>query len=90
MVLQQVHQGRCLTQPPPRKLLANGIPTDSTDPWAMPVQRPYNPNAKRIAELMEADLAKIGVKAEIKSFEWGSTASACKWRAPDGHDGLDG
>ncbi|MEY4737253.1 MAG: hypothetical protein RL302_1572, partial [Pseudomonadota bacterium] len=39
--------------------------------WAMPVQRPYNPNAKRIAELMQADLAKVGVKAEIKSFEWG-------------------
>ena len=37
----------------------------------MPVQRPYNPNARRIAELMQADLAKIGVKAEIKSFEWG-------------------
>jgi dipeptide transport system substrate-binding protein len=37
----------------------------------MPVQRPYNPNARRIAELMQADLAKIGVKAEIKSYEWG-------------------
>jgi dipeptide transport system substrate-binding protein len=37
----------------------------------MPVQRPYNPNAKRIAELMQADLAKVGIKAEIKSFEWG-------------------
>jgi dipeptide transport system substrate-binding protein len=37
----------------------------------MPVQRPYIPNAKRIAELMQADLAKIGVKAEIKSYEWG-------------------
>jgi dipeptide transport system substrate-binding protein len=37
----------------------------------MPVQRPYNPNAKRIAELMQADLAKVGVTAEIKSFEWG-------------------
>ncbi len=37
----------------------------------MPVQRPYNPNARRIAELMQADLAKVGVKAEIKSFEWG-------------------
>ncbi len=34
----------------------------------MPVQRPYNPNAKRIAELMQADLAKIGIKAEIKSL----------------------
>ena len=26
---------------------------------------------KRIAELMQADLAKVGVTAEIKSFEWG-------------------
>ena len=56
-----------------RRLLAQaGFPDGfSTDLWAMPVQRPYNPNAKRIAELMQADLAKINVKAEIKSFEWG-------------------
>lgn len=56
-----------------KKLLtAAGYPNGFTsDLWAMPVQRPYNPNAKRIAELMQADLAKVGVKAEIKSFEWG-------------------
>ncbi len=56
-----------------KKLLAAaGYPNGfSTDLWAMPVQRPYNPNAKRIAELMQADLVKIGVTAEIKSFEWG-------------------
>ena len=56
-----------------KKLLAEAGFKDglTTDLWAMPVQRPYNPNAKRIAELMQADLAKIGVKAEIKSFEWG-------------------
>jgi dipeptide transport system substrate-binding protein len=56
-----------------KKLLAEaGHPNGfETDLWAMPVQRPYNPNARRIAELMQADLAKIGVKAEIKSFEWG-------------------
>lgn len=56
-----------------KKLLAEaGYPSGfETDLWAMPVQRPYNPNAKRIAELMQADLAKVGVKAEIKSFEWG-------------------
>jgi dipeptide transport system substrate-binding protein len=56
-----------------KKLLAAAGYKDgfTTDLWAMPVQRPYNPNAKRIAELMQADLAKIGVKAEIKSFEWG-------------------
>jgi dipeptide transport system substrate-binding protein len=55
-----------------KKLLAEaGVSNLETDLWAMPVQRPYNPNARRIAELMQADLAKIGVKAEIKSFEWG-------------------
>jgi dipeptide transport system substrate-binding protein len=55
-----------------KKLLAEAGAGDLvTDIWAMPVQRPYNPNAKRIAELMQADLAKIGVKAEIKTFEWG-------------------
>ena len=56
-----------------KKLLAQaGFPDGfSTDLWAMPVQRPYNPNAKRIAELMQADLAQVGIKAEIKSFEWG-------------------
>src|SRR6478672_2868717 len=56
-----------------KKMLAQaGHPNGfEMDLWAMPVQRPYNPNAKRIAELMQADLAKIGVKAEIKTFEWG-------------------
>jgi dipeptide transport system substrate-binding protein len=55
-----------------KMLAAAGYPNGfTTDLWAMPVQRPYNPNAKRIAELMQADLAKVGVKAEIKSFEWG-------------------
>jgi dipeptide transport system substrate-binding protein len=48
--------------------LASGFETDL---WAMPVQRPYNPNAKRIGELMQADLAKVGIKATIVSYEWG-------------------
>jgi dipeptide transport system substrate-binding protein len=53
-------------------LTAAGLPNGfETDLWAMPVQRPYNPDAKRIAELMQSDLAKIGVKAKIVSYEWG-------------------
>jgi dipeptide transport system substrate-binding protein len=56
-----------------KKLLAEaGLPNGfETDLWAMPVQRPYNPNAKRIAELMQADLAKVGITAKIVSYEWG-------------------
>lgn len=42
-----------------------------TDLWAMPVQRPYNPNARRMAEMMQADLAKVGVNAKIVTYEWG-------------------
>ncbi|WP_054687721.1 ABC transporter substrate-binding protein [Pantoea stewartii] len=39
--------------------------------WAMPVQRPYNPNARRMAEMIQADWAKVGIKANIVSYEWG-------------------
>ncbi len=43
----------------------------SIDLWAMPVQRPYNPNAKRMAEMIQADWAKVGVKAKVVTYEWG-------------------
>lgn len=39
--------------------------------WAMPVQRPYNPNARLMAEMIQADWAKIGVQAKIVTYEWG-------------------
>ncbi|MEZ5830222.1 MAG: ABC transporter substrate-binding protein [Dongiaceae bacterium] len=55
-----------------KALLAEaGVSNLQTDLWYMPVQRPYNPDAKKMAELMQADLAKIGVTAELKTFEWG-------------------
>ncbi len=52
-------------------LEAEGVKDLSMKIWAMPVQRPYNPNARRMAELMQADFAKIGVTVEIVSYEWG-------------------
>jgi len=55
-----------------KALLAEaGVSGLKTNIWAMPVQRPYNPNARRMAELIQADWAKVGVEAEIVSFEWG-------------------
>jgi dipeptide transport system substrate-binding protein len=42
-----------------------------TDIWWMPVQRPYNPNAKRIAEMIQSDLSKLNIKATLVSYEWG-------------------
>lgn len=46
----------------------NGIDIDL---WYLPVTRPYNPDGKRMAELIQADWAKIGVKAKLVTFEWG-------------------
>jgi dipeptide transport system substrate-binding protein len=48
-----------------------GVANLQTDIWAMPVQRPYNPNARRMAELIQADWKAVGVNAEIVSYEWG-------------------
>lgn len=40
------------------------------DLWAMPVARVYNPNALKTAELIQADLAQIGVTLNIISYDW--------------------
>ncbi|RNF36140.1 ABC transporter substrate-binding protein [Paracoccus methylarcula] len=48
-----------------------GITDLSMKVWAMPVQRPYNPNARRMAELIQNDFAEVGVDVEIVSYEWG-------------------
>jgi dipeptide transport system substrate-binding protein len=53
-------------------LKAAGVTTPiETDLWYQPVTRPYDPNGKRIAEMMQADLAKVGVDAKLVTFEWG-------------------
>src|SRR5699024_968947 len=38
--------------------------------WAMPVPRPYMQDGQKIAELMQKNLADIGVDATIVSHEW--------------------
>ncbi|KAB8309448.1 ABC transporter substrate-binding protein [Erwinia endophytica] len=56
-----------------------GLPDGfSIDLWAMPVQRPYNPNARRMAEMIQSDWAKIGVKANIVTYEWGEYLKRAK------------
>jgi len=53
-------------------LAAAGVQTPlEIDLWYQPVSRPYNPNGKRIGEMMQADLAKIGVNAKLVTYEWG-------------------
>ncbi|MEM4990000.1 ABC transporter substrate-binding protein [Collimonas sp. H4R21] len=45
----------------------NGV---AVELWYLPVTRPYNPDGKRMAELIQADWAKIGVKATLATYEW--------------------
>lgn len=47
--------------------LANGFETEI---WTLPVARPYNPNGKKMGELMQADLAKVGIKVKLLTFDW--------------------
>ena len=40
------------------------------DLWYLPVTRPYNPDGKRMAEMIQADWEKVGVKAKLITYEW--------------------
>lgn len=55
-----------------RELLKRaGVTALNLSLWAMPVQRAYNPNAQLVAQMIQADWAKVGVKANIVTYEWG-------------------
>jgi dipeptide transport system substrate-binding protein len=55
-----------------RRLLTEaGLPDGfETDFWYMPVSRPYNPNGKRIAEMIQVDLRKLGIRLRLQTDEW--------------------
>jgi dipeptide transport system substrate-binding protein len=38
--------------------------------WTLPVSRPYNPNGKKMGEMMQADLAKVGIRVKLVTYEW--------------------
>ena len=41
------------------------------DLWALPMARPTNPNGLLMAQMIQQDWARIGVRARIVSYEWG-------------------
>jgi dipeptide transport system substrate-binding protein len=55
-----------------KQLLAQaGYPNGfEVDLWYLPVTRPYNPDGKRMAELIQADWEKVGVKTKLVTYEW--------------------
>ncbi len=68
-----------------KKMLADaGVKDLSMKVWAMPVSRPYMVNARRAAELIQADFEKVGVKVEIVSYEWAEYLDKSKAKDRDG------
>lgn len=55
-----------------RRLVAEaGYPHGlDTDLWYMPVSRPYNPDGRRVAELIQADLARVGIRTRLMTADW--------------------
>jgi dipeptide transport system substrate-binding protein len=48
-----------------------GVKDLTVDLWYQPVSRPYNLDGKKMGELMQADLAKVGIKANLVTYDWG-------------------
>jgi peptide/nickel transport system substrate-binding protein len=60
-----------------KKLLAEaGYPNGfETEIWYMPVSRPYFPAPQPIAETIATYLADVGIKAKLKTEDWGTYLS---------------
>jgi len=50
----------------------------STTLWTLPVTRPYNPNGRKMGEMMQADLAKVGIKVDLITYDWATYLAKVK------------
>ncbi len=46
--------------------------------WAMPVPRPYMPDGAKVAEVIQKNLADIGMPAKIVTYEWATYLDKAK------------
>ncbi|KMO31591.1 peptide ABC transporter substrate-binding protein [Methylobacterium variabile] len=60
-----------------QRLLAEaGYPSGfEAELWYPPVSRAYNPNGRRVADMIQADLARIGVRLRLVTDEWSAYRS---------------
>ena len=65
-------------RPQALRLLAEaGLPDGfETDLWFPPVSRPYNPNGRRVADMIQADLARIGIRTRLTTDTWSAFRAA--------------
>ncbi len=40
--------------------------------WALPVPRPYIPDGRALAEVLQSELRNIGIETKIVTFDWGT------------------
>ncbi|PXW53925.1 ABC transporter substrate-binding protein [Methylobacterium sp. B4] len=61
-----------------RRLMAEaGFPDGfETDLWFLPVSRPYNPDGRRVADMIRADLARIGIRVRLTTRGWNEYRAA--------------
>lgn len=42
------------------------------DLWTLPVSRPYLTNGRKLGEMMQADLAQVGIRVNLVTYDWAS------------------
>ena len=57
-----------------KQLLAEaGYPNGfETTLWALPVPRPYIPDGRALAEVLQSELQNVGIKTKIVTYDWGT------------------
>jgi dipeptide transport system substrate-binding protein len=78
VVLRRQHQGRRLRPGKAKALLKAAGVKEGTEItlWAMPVQRPYNPNAKLMAEMLQATGRRSVSRSRSSATNGANTSSA--------------
>jgi peptide/nickel transport system substrate-binding protein len=68
-----------------KQLLAEaGYPNGfETTLWALPVPRPYIPDGRALAEVLQSELRNIGIETKIVTYDWGTYLEKTKYGEHD-------
>lgn len=57
-----------------RLIKKSGVPASKLnfELWTLPISRPYNPDGSKMGQMMQADLAKVGIKVRLVTYKWGA------------------
>lgn len=51
--------------------------------WALPVPRPYIPDGRALAEVLQSELKNIGIETKILTYDWGTYLEKTKYGEHD-------